>query len=265
MRTCMLLNQKGTSLVIMLIVTAVIGLSAVTIMTLGSQKRKMTQQMNVSVSAKLVKQKLVGIILSPQSWQLTQTKNSAAFADFTPGGPTPMLNIYTPASSLPYYEPTNSRAGFDLNGNPCFTFTALGDDKCPLRYNITLKNRDFQNGNWIDTLHFDLSFKPHSPMLALNTSSNEFTFDLVRNLNDLSVEAACQSISGIYNASTNSCSTKITTSVTACGSGRTYRGPAMNVSQTNCDSKAIPTTACVGSQVVKGFTVYGVPICGVPL
>lgn len=264
MRTSMPLNQNGMSLVMVLVVMVIVGLSAISIMRMSDQKRKLSQQMNVSVSASLVKQKLVGLILSPQSWQATQTHNSQAFANFDPTHP-PMLNIYTLDSSTPFYQPTNMEAGFDLKGNPCTGFSANGNDNCPLRYDITLKSRAFQNANWIDTLHFELSFKPASSGLILNASNAQFTFDLVRNLNDQSVESACISISGIYDAETNSCSAKITKSVATCGGSQTYRGPASNGGNTNCDGKTTAPTACTASQVIKGFDVNNNPVCGTPI
>ncbi len=220
--------------------------------------------MNISVSASLVTQKLVGMVLSPQSWQATQTHNAAAFAYFNSKSP-PALDIYSPDSQTPYYQSTNAQAGFDLKGNPCTAFSTSGNDSCPLRYDITLKSRIFQNANWIDTLHFALSFRPASAGLILNTNTSQFTFDLVRNLNDQSVESACISINGIYDANSNLCSAKITKSVATCIGGQTYRGPAANNGANNCDNKTTALTKCASSQVVKGFDIKGNPICGAPL
>jgi hypothetical protein len=252
------------SIVMALIVLAMVGISAITIMAMGSQKRKVSQQMNISVSANLVKQRLVGVVLSPQSWQITQNQNSAAFAAFSPDRP-PALDIYTPDSNTPYYKVTDATAGFDLKGIPCNDFRATGNDLCPIRYDITLKNRVFQNGNWIDTLHFALQFKPSSTKVFLKTEDAQYTFDLVRNLNDQSVEYACISMNGKYDATTNTCSTTLTKTVTVCTGGKTYRGPAANGGSSNCDDRTVATTSCSGSQVVKGFSTNGSPICGAPL
>ncbi|MBC7458324.1 MAG: type II secretion system protein [Bdellovibrionaceae bacterium] len=257
------LNQKGMSILAVLAVTSIVGISTLSILTVSNNKRKILEQANVLLSANLVKQKLVGMILSPQSWQITQTNNTQAFTNFSPSVP-PTLNIYTPDSSgsMLYYQPTNPGAGFDLKGNTCTQFNINGNDACPLRYDITLKNRVFQNGNWIDTLHFELSFAPASPALKLNAKSPQLTFDLVRNLNDLSVESACVSISGVYNAAENSCSVKVTKEVADCVNGTTYRGPATNAASSNCDNKAVPAASCAGNWVVKGFNNSGNPVCG---
>lgn len=259
------LNQKGMSIVSVLMVLTVVSISAVTVFTIGNQKRKVSQQMNIVASANLVKQRLVGLIMAPQSWQTTQAHNSSAFA--YPGAnsaPLP-LNVYMPGASTPYYAGSNQEAGFDLQGNPCLGFRTSGNDSCPFRYEITVQSRVFQNGNWIDTLHFDLSFRPSSPELVLNDKSPNFTFNLVRNLNDQSVESACISINGVYSADTNSCSVSITRTVAACSGNQTYRGPASNAGSTNCDTKSIAVTACAPPQVVKGFNMNGNPICGAAL
>ena len=122
MRTRMSLNQNGMSLVTVLVVMGIVGLSAISIMRMSAEKRKLSSQMNVSVSASLVKQKLVGMILSPQSWQATQANNSQAFTNFNVNLP-PTINIYTPDSNTAFYQPTDSGAGFDLKGNPCTGFS----------------------------------------------------------------------------------------------------------------------------------------------
>jgi type II secretory pathway pseudopilin PulG len=268
MRTCLplnsTLNQKGMSLITVLVLIGILGFSALLITSMGKQKRKMSQQMSVSVSASLVKQKLVGLVLAPQSWQATQAHNSQAFASFDPDHPV-TLDIYSQDSNDPFYRTTNPEAGFDLKGNPCTSFSMNGNDNCPFRYDITLKSRVFQNGNWIDTLHFALNFRPSSAGFVLNATANQFTFDIVRNLNDQSVEAACISIKGVYNASTNSCTAKITRSVASCGVSQTYRGPGLNSGASNCDNKVVAQKACSGNQVIKGFGNDGDPICGAPL
>ena len=245
---------------------AIIGIAASMITTMGDQKRKISRQLSISISASLVKQKLVGIVLSPQSWQITQANNSAAFVG---GGANktyaPALNLYTPDSSTAFYASTNAQAGFDLNAMPCLQFSTRGNDACPLRYDITLKNHAFLNGNWVDTLHFALSYKPSSSGYVLNTLNPQFTFDLVRNLNDQSVESTCISVNGLYDANTSSCSIKLTTPVSNCANTQTYRGPSSNGQASNCDNKIIPATTCAAGQVINGFDAFGNPVCQVPI
>ena len=264
------LNDRGMSIVMVLVITAVIATAALTVMTMGSEKRKLAQAMNVAVSANVVKQKLVGLVLSPHSWQKTQINNSASFAAAGAGGSGEHvaqvipLSIYSPDSNEPFYDGTNPSAGFDLHGKPCASFSSAGNDACPFRYQISLKSRVFQNGNWIDTLHFKLFFSPKSQNLKLNASSPVYTFDLVRNLNDQSAEQACVSIHGTYNADTNACSVQITKPVAACGAAQTYRGPAANATSSNCETVRTVVTSCAGSQVIKGFSASGTPNCGAP-
>ncbi len=268
----LLLNQKGASQALVLVTFAIIGIVATVIITIGNQKRKISQQMNVGISANLIKEKLVGVVLSPKSWQVTQSHNHAAFSGSTsPSGSSssgtaaPKLDLYLPDSTVAYYESKNPAAGFDLKGNVCNTFSASGNDDCPFHYDISLVNHVFQNANWIDTVHFELQFRPASLNMILNTSASQYSFDLTRNFNDQSVETACVSVHGNYDPNTNSCSIKLTDTVAACGAGETYRGPLVNASHTKCDPKRTVHTTCSGSQVIKGFNSNGNPICGAPL
>ncbi len=257
------INKRGMSLLVVLMVTGVVGISSLMVLNMGTQKRIVAQQMNMVVSADLIKQKLIGAVISPRSWQLTQANNNAAFAGFNPAAP-PLLNLYKEDSGAVFYQAANAAAGFDFKGNQCTTFTNGGNDSCPFHYDISLKNRVLQNGSWIDTLHFALRFKPASTTFVLNAGSPQFTFDIVRNLDDRSVESSCLSVNGIYDAATNLCSVKVTKPVAACAGPQTYRGPASNVALTNCDNKIIAVTTCLGAQVVKGFALDGSPTCGAP-
>ncbi|HWU44175.1 MAG TPA: hypothetical protein VN132_12075, partial [Bdellovibrio sp.] len=120
------------SLILVLVIFALIGISAITILTMGEQKRRVSQQMNLTITAQQVKQKLMGLVLAPQSWQAIQTYNAPAFAMFpdpavtttTVSPPTsfPTLDLYEPNSTAPYYKTSDHNAGFDLRGNPCTSF-----------------------------------------------------------------------------------------------------------------------------------------------
>lgn len=264
-------DQKGMSIVLVLIVIAVIGAAAVTVMSMGNSKRKVSQQLDVSVAANLVKQKLMGIVLSPESWQITQEKNPTAFQAYKANNP--KLDLYIPGdSSAPYYQSSNPKSGFDLKGKPCTDFGSdpkvsgsTGNDNCPFRYDITLEGHQNINGAWFDTIHFQLSFKPRTANFLLNTDNTDLSFSLQRNVDSQSVETACISLNGTYNYKTNSCSTQLTTPVAACGEGKTYRGPAGSSGKSNCDSRAITATVCSSDKVVKGFDDRGNVVCGAPL
>jgi Na+-transporting NADH:ubiquinone oxidoreductase subunit NqrC len=268
MRARMPLNERGSVLVVVLLVTTVVAITAITTLAIGDQKRKLSRQMNVGVVAGLIKQKLVGMVLAPDSWQATQTNNPHAFTDTGAGGQSPqspMLDIYLPQVTQPYYQASNSRAGFDAKGNACNEFSNEGNDACPFRYEITVLSHTQQNGNWIDKLHFHLLFRPRSKETVLNAESSNYTFDLVRNLDDRSIESACVSVNGVYHSESNDCSVTLTKAVTSCPTGQTYRGPATDAQSSNCAPRSVATQSCSGSNVIKGFDSDRNPICGAPL
>lgn len=270
MRAGLPINQNGMSIVMVLVVTGIVGISTMAILAMGSQKRKVTQQMNLSTSVSAVKEKLTGLVVSPQSWQTIQSRNASAFTGPIDPEHLPSLDIYLPSSgagagTTAYYSSSNPTAGFDMKGKPCTGFNPdIGNDACPIHYDVSLKSRVFQNSNWIDTVKFSLKYRPATAGLQVNVNAADYSFDLVRNLDPQSAESACIAIGGNYITSENSCSKRLTKDYPACRGVNTFRGLASGPGGGNCEAKAIVATSCPGSQVIKGFRESR-PICGEPL
>lgn len=216
--------------------------------------------MNVSVVADQIKQKLVGAVLAPPSWQLTQSRNTGAFYASSGSSQKPLLNIYLTDPYTPYYASTSPTAGFDFQGNPCNQFNSeSGSDACPFRYEVRLVSRTMQGSNWIDTVGFAMTFKPSSNRFVLNAQSAKYTFNLVRNFDTRGLEAPCISINGQYNPNDNTCSVSLKREKT-CANGTSYKGPAEN----DCATKTLPTKTCTSPNVIKGFDNQGNSVCGPP-
>jgi hypothetical protein len=175
----------------------------------------------------------------------------------------PNLDIYSPDSgSTPYYRAGISNAGFDQHGNACDTFNAeKGNDDCPFHYDIRLKNHSFINGNWVDTLHFELNYRPANPKYALNTSGSRYTFDLARNLDQKSAETSCVSINGQYQTGSGNCSVKLTAPVDCATAAKAYRGPSGGTNTVNCETPRAPATACGNNMAIRSFSSNGNPQC----
>lgn len=255
------LNNRGMSLVTVLVALGIMGFVSMAIITWNSQKVKINQQINVSAVADQIKQRLLGAVLGPDSWQATQAHNSNAFA---PGVDVeklqPQLNIYLRKDdTLPYYDLSNPQAGFNLQGDPCTKFnTEVGDDTCPFRYDVRLVKRVFQNNNnWIDTIRFALVFKPaSSKLIFFNNAKNEnYNFELARNLDGKSIEESCIAMKGIYTQNTNSCNVQITQE-TRCPDGSVYKGPGEG-----CAAPVLAQQGCPTGVAVRGFDSAGKPIC----
>ena len=97
--------------------------------------------------------------------------------------------------------------------------------------------------------------------MVLNNKSDSYTFDLVRNLDEKSVESSCISLQGQYNVATGACSVKITAPTVCNTVPNAYRGPATTANSQPCESTVIAPRACTGGQVIKGFDPQGNPQC----
>lgn len=274
-------NQNGNVLIIGLVLTAVIAIGAVAILSRNQTGQKVQQQTNLPGVVDQIKATLVGAVMSPQSWQVIQKRNAKAFAyqpqyppnDQPPagGGPTqttlPLmmqsLDIYLVDSELPYYPATDSRAGFTMQGQPCGTRDMKvafnpdkGNDNCPFRYNVYLLSHVQHNGVWVDTVRFELLFRPEKSSLVINEKSDRYTFNLVRNVDENNVEATCKSIKGTYDKKTGSCSVELAEEV-KCPTGQGYRGSG----GTSCVVMKSASKTCTGGQSITGFDQEGNPIC----
>lgn len=185
-----------------------------------------------------------------------------------------MLNIYGLNPVDAYYSPTNARAGFDSNGEPCITYNPNGNDECPFRVEIRLIDHQLVNGAWVDTLRFGLKYRPLNQKTSFNPAIAEFNFQISRNVDIKSAESACLAINGTYYPDTNKCSIQLTKTSTACQTGYTYSGPEGETidnvsggtsSDTHCTQKVVLSQACQTGTVIKGFDEQGRPICGAAL
>lgn len=273
-------NEKGNVLIIALALTAVIAIGTVAMLSRNQTGQKVQQQTNLPGVVDQIKATLVGAVMSPQSWQIIQKRNAKAFAYKPPmyppnqdagGGPTPTtmplmmqsLDIYLVDSELPYYEATSPRAGFTMQGAPCggrdmkVAFNPdKGNDSCPFRYNVYLVSHVQHNGVWIDTLRFELLFRPEKASLIINEKSERYTFNLVRNVDENNVEATCKSIKGIYDKKKGACSIELAEEVD-CPSGQSYRGSG----GTSCVVMKVAAKSCAAGQSVSGFDQEGNPVC----
>lgn len=261
MLTRLFVNQRGMSMIATLALVGLVGFISMAIATWNDHQNKMIRQTNVTVVAEQIKHKLLGNILSPESWQKTQERNASAFTHFTPGHAVD-LNLYSAESSVVYYRGTDPTAGFTLQGNPCESgnlFNALeGSDTCPFHYDVKLKSRVLQGGNWLDTVSLAMTFKPRTLKYVLNANSAKFSFQITRNFNDRSVETTCISAGGSYSATSGRCQVLLT-QVATCS--RFYKGPSPDSAYGQCGNST-QTFSCPPGQAIQRMDSSGTPVCG---
>jgi hypothetical protein len=243
-------NQAGSTIVVALMIAGLIGVIALAILNWNRIQLKANQQLNLPVIAQQIKQKLVGAILSPQSWEITQRNNASIFKGFTAGtGQADKLDIFLTDPERAYYPSREATAGFDLHANPCSGFDSLqGNDDCPFHYEIALIDRKKVNNNWVDTVQLTLSFRPRSSNLVLKTSGPEYSFILSRNFPETS-------LGGLM----------LMTMEDQCSGATAYRGPVENKQKTKCDPSYTKPISCGTGKVIKSFDRQGSPLCGNPI
>ncbi len=260
-------SSRGFSLVSVLIGLCTISIVTLGVVTWNQQKRKLSRDMNVQAVADQITMKLKGALISPESWAKTFSSNHIG-ATGTMNLP---LDIYildgndASTATKPFYRAGDSAAGFDIRGNPCQSFEAkTGNDACPFHYDISLISHTSQNGNWIDKIHFGLTYKPKSLNGAvLNTAAAKYNFDFTRNWDDRSVEKSCISVNGTYDIPSGKCTVKLTTPVDCnpSAAGTAYKGPNGGTNTANCETLRAPATACGTNMAIAGFSAQGAPIC----
>jgi hypothetical protein len=266
------LNRHGSAIVLVIILLGAITLIMTSMTNYTMIRMRLLRQGNVNSVADQIRDKLVNLVISPQAWGATQLNNSTVFAlasggtQLAPGAAG--LDIYYADPSGPsgtlYYASSDSRAGFDAQGEPCNRetnpFLAEGSDTCPYRYEIRLAARNIVNGSVVDSIAFELTYRPATPGSTLNGGGANYSFTLARNMNVLSVESSCISLSGSYDTATASCSVQLTRDA-GCPTATDFSSPysgSLNLGQ--CQSRA--PYQCPSGQAVLGFGADGQPVCG---
>jgi hypothetical protein len=276
MRDCMSLkSERGMSLTVVLFAVTLSGIVAIGMLAWDKEKLRAKRQANIQSTAEQIKQKLVGAVISPESWKITQSKNSSAFAALLAATGTsqgqspspqfvyPSIDIHLAGKSPSLYYSPSPNAGFNLKGEPCSSYNQkTGNDECPFHYDIQLVKHVQQNGNWIDTLQFKLDFRPATLDVVLNTTQGLYSFPIDRNFNPKSVETSCIAIGGTYNPALGECSAKVTPVVDCSGAThQAYIGPKLVTGTSHCETAQVSPKACGSHEAISGFTSGGSPQC----
>lgn len=277
-------GENGNTLIIALMSVGVLTFVGASVTKMATSRLEATQQANLAPIAEQIRKKVVGLVVSPAGWGAIITNHNSLFnagainaMDNLP--PTQkLLNLYSvDATGAPvlYYETTNTKAGFNALGKPCsnsnghndgYFDSKNGNDKCPFRYDVRIENRELRHGSWVETVKFELIFKPKSAKLILNSKQTNYgnqagySFTITRNFSSASVETSCISLMGTYNSQTAKCSIRLTQDANCTaqypGSPQIYTGP-------NAQPCASPknTTTCPAGTALKGFETGGTPAC----
>lgn len=170
-------NERGSSLVQVVIVLVVSAVTNLAIMNLLSDQGRQHRDIFVKTSALAIRQNLVGVMSNHQAWKQTRmntgsmscggsretspfcwgdsaVKESRALASLpnqggkaspeakgaaSPGAPaTISLALYDAAGALVHSNAPD--AGYTATGEPCTGFSDSGNDDCPLKFDVTWRS-----------------------------------------------------------------------------------------------------------------------------
>lgn len=270
MRTWMLnkplLDQAGSMLLPVILITAVIVTTAAVTLIQSSSLRKVNRHLSLVQGAERARSKLMGLVFDPRSWQATQAANPSAFSTFGVGSPPRPLDLRA-GDGASYSNSGVPTAGFTAAGAPCNEFGISvggnpgGNDRCPLRYEVSLIDHQLSNNVWVDTLRFELTYFPGEELkvLPFNAKAARFTFDTVRNYADSNPDVTCTLTGGTFNPDTGVCTVTVTQN-RDCVS-EFFRGPSSTSSTGHCVAATVPTATCPAEHTVVSFDTAGVPQC----
>ncbi|RYZ93319.1 MAG: hypothetical protein EOP06_01380 [Proteobacteria bacterium] len=258
------MNQHGSSLLIVILVTAVVAITAAAAVDYQIERTKKERAERVKPAIKVFKEQLVSLVSSPRAWSKTQARNASAFARAERASVSvgsrvttnnqnqdTALNIYGEDDTSLFYSSADPTAGFDMNGKKCVVNLTSDNSQCPFRYRVSLENRSFVNGRWIDLVRFQLVLNSSKNLPPINPSNPEFSFIMNRSYSgEAGVQALCQATGGTYNDATARCSTQLTQEAD-CNDQLVYRGPASTSDQGVCALRQ-PSSVCPPGQAAYG-------------
>ncbi len=247
------LNQKGMALGTALFVCIILGMVTLYILNTSQNKRKIQDNLTVTVSAENVKNRLINTLNSKASWELTTSHNNIyPLAGTTIVTPVP-INVYDAETNEILFHSTNINSGFDANGAPCDTFNLnQGDDKCFFRYDVAVKNVTGSAGQYLVLVRAELLFKPRNKKYVFNSQKEKFSFDYTVGVDLSAAVDICQAISGTFNETNNTCSQTLTTAASCANANQTYQGAASGVTSA-CGVTELPQQACPAGQYLYGY------------
>lgn len=151
--------QLGMSLIEVLVVLAIGSVVLLGVLSIFQMSAKMNLQAVATTQALQTLRNLQSLIQDGPSWQKTISApvntgvagspkmdclaNSTPCTEDGTANGTPISGkqfaVFDRLGGAPFYDPTPPTNGFRLNGQSCNTFSASGNDSCPLRFDVQWK------------------------------------------------------------------------------------------------------------------------------
>lgn len=270
-------NSNGSAVVMALVVLAIIAVFAVIFVSWKGQQNNIIYGYQGDISANLARSKIYATILNDDAWASTLNCNVAAppaDCDFTGATGTislpSNLALMNPDKTI-FYDSRRPNAGFDTQGNVCYTFDATkGNDQCPFRFDVravfvALPGPPPTTQTTV-TANFSMKFKT----FKVNLNASRFEINQVRGSYTNTTENNCKKVNtgtrtGIYDQSSGECSVYLNQPA-VCPPGKVVQGIKEDASGSKfADCIAPPAyiqSPCTGHNVIfAGFDVDGTYHC----
>lgn len=259
----MSLNQKGFSFVEVMIATAMMTIAGIAVVSLSQLANQDSLQLRATRVVMTARSEIEAALKNPVSWQQTLAQNSSfkcasTGCNVAPGGGYYDFVVYgTQPGTKVSYDPTDGTSRYSIQGGACPAGADSSDSRCPLKYVARWKPICQTYPCINPTLDIQISLVTEFGSKAPPLYAEKYQVSTVRGIGDGSLQSACQTLNGTYNAINNTCYPK--NAGKTCGAGEVISSVDANGNLTcvpfysgTCDS---------ATQIMSGIDANGKVQC----
>ena len=265
-------NQKGFSLVEVMVATGMLTIAGMSMMALSQLANQDSLQLRATRVALTARAQIEAALKNPASWRQSVAQNTSFACVNTPPG----CNLS--GSNAGYYDfvlygigpgekvtfdSTDTTTRYSIQGGACPAGTANPDPQCPIKFMARWKPLCQTYPCLNPTLDIKISLVPEFGMNSPPFNPAKYEYATVRGIDDGSLQSACQILNGTYNGPAGTCYPKnagkscaalgkpaqIISSVAADGSitcAPLYTGQCNPVTQVMNNISSSATAMCAG-------------------
>lgn len=278
-------NQRGSALVIALIISVVVAIFALTLPRFFSELNSEYKVHNAKATALMIKENLISILDNDSAWYQTVMNNNNLACLRSPGGGAPCSTF----GNIEVYEGDGVKflsnapsSGFDIQGNPCDNFDPVnGHESCVFKYNVTWScygacgTTSFTGAQFVAStpqiqLHATLQYSPKGSTLknALRVAdssangSSPYTINFVRGHENNTLSNYCNSINGVFDQSSGQCQATTGEPVNFTCPDRYWFVGFNPDGSPNCAPDIKLNAGCPNGKAALGYDANGGLLCG---
>ena len=209
-------NQKGFSLVEVIVASSMMTIAGLSIMGLSQITNQDSLQLRATRIALTGRAQIEAALKNPVSWRQTVTQNTS-FACVSlnlgcPPNPSAGSNGYYDfvlygigAGEKVTFDSTDTTTRYSIQGGACPVGTANPDPQCPIKFIARWKPLCQTYPCLNPTLDIKVILVPEFGTNAPPFNPAKYEYTTVRGIDDGSLQSACQILNGTYNVVTGTC------------------------------------------------------------